>query len=114
MGFTIPIDVDRPDFDKVKNRLRNKDRLKIGRSHNNTILDTRKYEIEYKDGHTSLLAVNEISENMFVQVDGEVNWHIIFQDIVDHGYRGTGVKYQDAFIVTCIGTKCRREMMKRV
>ena len=68
MGFIIPIDVDRSDFDKVKNRLRNKDRLKIGKSHNNPFLDTRKYEIEYKDGHKALLTVNEISENMFFKL----------------------------------------------
>ena len=43
MGLAIPRDGDRPEFAKVTKRLRNKDGLKIGRSHSNPILDTRMY-----------------------------------------------------------------------
>ena len=28
----------------------------------------------------------------------EVNWHVLFQEIVDHRYDGTELKEQDAFI----------------
>ena len=72
--------------------LRDKDGLPIGRAHNNPILYTRMYEVEYKDGQKALLAANAIAENMFAQVDGEGNGHVLFQDIVDHRYDGTGVK----------------------
>ena len=67
-----------PDFSKVTKTLMNKDRLPIGRYHNNKILDTRMDEVEYKDGHKSSLAANAIAENIFDQVDGEVNWHVLF------------------------------------
>ena len=40
MGLVIPIDGDRPDIAKVTKCLRNKDGRKIGRFHNDTILDT--------------------------------------------------------------------------
>ena len=53
MDLEIPRDGDGPDFAKVTKRLRDKDA--IGRSHNNPILDTRMYEVEYKDGQKSLL-----------------------------------------------------------
>ena len=89
MQLSIPRDGDRPDFAKVKKRLRDKYRLPIDRAHKNPTLDTRMYEVEYKDGHKSLLAANAIAENMFAQVDGEGNRHVLFQDIVDHMYDGT-------------------------
>ena len=50
MEFVIPRYGDGPDFAKVTMRLRDKDGLPIGRSNNNPILDTRMYEVEYKDG----------------------------------------------------------------
>ena len=55
---------------------------------------------------------NAIADNMFDQVNGEVNWHILFQYIFDHRYEGTEVKYQDAFITARTGTNCRRETTK--
>ena len=69
----------RPAFDKVTKRLRNKDGLPISRPHNNAILDTRMYKLDYKDRHKGLLASNAIAENMFDQVDGEGNRHVLFQ-----------------------------------
>ena len=92
MELAIPRDGDGPDFAKMTKRLRDKDMLTIGRSHNNPILDTRMYEVEYKDGHKDSLAANAIAGNIFSQVYGEVNWHVLFQEIVDHRYNGTEVK----------------------
>ena len=40
MELVIPRDGDGPDFSKVMKRLRDKDGIPIGISHNNTILDT--------------------------------------------------------------------------
>ena len=47
-------------------------------------------------------------------MNGEGNWHILFQEIVEHRYNGTKVKYQDAFITTHTETKRRRETTKGV
>ena len=69
--LAIPIDGDRPDFSKVTKCLRDKDELPIDRSHNNPILYTIMYAVEYKDGQKYFIVANEIAENVFAQVDGE-------------------------------------------
>ena len=71
MELAIPSDGDRPDFTKATKNLRDRDGLTIGRDRNNQILDTRMYEVEYKDRHKALLANNVIAENMFAQIDEE-------------------------------------------
>ena len=110
----IPRYGDGTEFSKVKKRLRYKDGLPIGRAHNNPILDTRMYEVEYNDRHKASLASNSIAENIFDQVDGDGNRHVIFQEIVDHRYDSKEVKEKDAFITTRTGTKSFRETTKEV
>ena len=88
--------------------------MTIGRSHNNKILSTIMYEVEYKDGHKYLLAANMIAENMLAKIYGGVNWHVLFQEIIDHRYVSTKVKEHDAFIMMHTGTKRRKEMTKGV
>ena len=48
---------------------------------------------------------NAIAENIFAQVNGEVNHHVLFEDIINHKYDGPEVKNQDAFITANTGTK---------
>ena len=72
------------------------------------------YEVEYKDGQKTSLTFNAIAENMYDRFDGKVNWHVIFQEIVDHRYNGTEVKEQNVFITMSTGTKCRNETTKGV
>ena len=69
--------------------LRDKDGMPIDRDHNNPIIDTRIYQVYYKDGHKASLAANEIANNMFSKVNREGNRHVLFQEIVDHRYDGT-------------------------
>ena len=112
MELAIPRDGEGPEFATVTKRLRDKDGLPIGKSNNNPILDTRMYEVEYKDGHKASLAANAIAENMFAQVDEEGNRHVLFQEISDHRTDGSEVKQQDAYITTRNGNKRRRETTK--
>ena len=60
MDLKIPRDGEGPDFAKVKKCLRDKDGLPIGIAHNNSILDTRMYKVEYIDGYKASLAANAI------------------------------------------------------
>ena len=87
--LVIKIYGDRPDFSKTTKIFRNKNSLPIGKAHNNPILDKIMSKVDYKDGHKTSLAFNAITENIFAQVDGEVNWHVLFQYIVNHRYDGT-------------------------
>lgn len=43
----------------------------IGKAHKNPHLDTRRYEVEFVDGHSEILSTNIIAENLFYQVDEE-------------------------------------------
>ena len=70
-------------------RLRDKDGLTIDRSPNNQILDTIMYKLEYKDSNRYSLVTNALAKNTFSQFNGEVNWHVLSQEIVDHRYNGT-------------------------
>ena len=60
MEFSIQRDGDGPEFSQVITRLRDKDIMPIGKSIDNSILDTRKYKAEYPYGHKASLAANEI------------------------------------------------------
>ena len=47
-------------------------------------------------------------------MNGEGNWHVLFQDIVDQRYGGTEVKEQDTFITMRTRTKRHRETTEGV
>ena len=114
MELVIPRYGDGPNFGKLEKRLRDKDGLPIVISQNNPIMYTIMYKVEYKDCHKASLTVNVIAENMFFQVNVEVNWHVLFQDIFDHGYDGAEVKDQGAFVTTRNGKNRCREKTKGV
>ena len=61
------------------------------------------------NGHRASLAANAIAENLFAQIDGEGNHHVLFEEIMDHRTNGKQVLQQDAFIVNRSGTRRRRE-----
>ena len=58
-------------FAKVKKQVLDEDGNPIGTPNKNPILDARKYEVEYLDGTTEILAANTIAENMLAQVDDQ-------------------------------------------
>jgi len=60
-----------PAFTRVTKRLRDANGLPIGTAHDNPILDSRMYEVEYQDSHKAAMAANAIAQNLFAQVDAE-------------------------------------------
>ena len=62
MELAISSDGAGTEFSWVSRCLRDKDGLTIGKSIDNPILDTCKYEAEYPDEHKKSLTANEISE----------------------------------------------------
>ena len=89
---------------RVTKRLRDVNGLPIGTAHDNPILDSRMYDVEYQDGHKAAMAANAIAQNLFAQVDAEGNCHVLFDEIIDHRTDGKEVKHQDAFLTTRLGT----------
>jgi hypothetical protein len=83
--------------------------LPIGTAHDNPILDSWMYEVEYQDDYKSAMAANAIAQNLFAQVDAEGNCQLRFDEIIDHRTNGKEVKQQDAFLTTRSGTRRQRE-----
>ena len=61
------------------------------------------------DGHKASLYANTIPENIFLQVDEEVNRLVLFDEIVYHRVDGTDTMKQDDFIISNNVGKRQRE-----
>ena len=109
MELALPRDGAEVQFGRVVKRMRDKDGIPIGTAHDNPILDTRMYEVEFQDGYRASLAANAIAENLFAQVDEEGNRHVLFQEITDYRTDGKQILQQDAFITNKYGARRRRE-----
>jgi hypothetical protein len=107
MELALPRDGGEVQFARVVKRLRDKDGLPIGTAHDNPIMDSRIYEVEFQDGYRTSLAANAIAENLFAQRDDEGNRHVLFQEIIDYRTNGKQVLQQDAFTTTRTGTRRR-------
>ena len=108
MELAIPRDGGDTTFAHVTKRLKDANRLPIGTSHDNPILDTRVYEVEYAYRHKAPMADNAITMNLFAQVDAEGNRHALLEKINDHRTDGKEIKQQDAFIMSKNGIQRRR------
>ena len=110
MELALPGSGGEVEFAHVTKRLRDKDGLPIGTANDNPILDSRVYEVEFPDGHNkAALAANAIAENLFVQVDGEGNRHVLFDKVIAHRTNRKELKQLDAYVQTSQGTKRRKE-----
>ncbi len=83
---------------KVKRRKRDIDGNIKGTAHQNPILDTRTYEVEFPDGEVAEYAANAIAENMYAQCDLEGNQYLIMDSIVDHKTDGHAVAFADRYV----------------
>ena len=108
MEVALPCDDDGPTFAKVTKRLRDANGLPIGTAHDNPILDTRVYEVEYLDGHRTALAANAIAANMFAQIDDDGNRFVMLDSIIDHRTDGTEIQPGNEFITSHNGGKKRK------
>ena len=108
MELALPRDDEGPEFARVTKRLRDAEGRPIGTAHDNPILDTRIYEVEYQDGHTAAMSANAIAMNLFAQVDEDGHRHVLFDEIIAHRTNGKEVKQADAFITSRQGGKRRR------
>jgi hypothetical protein len=89
----------------VKSRKRDADGSPIGQRHNNPILDTRQYEVEFPDGATDVFTANTIAESMYSQVDGDGHSFLLMSEITDHKSDGTAVSKDDGYEVTPTGQR---------
>ena len=68
----------------VKQRATGDDGKLLGRAHNNPLLDTRQYEVQFVGGHKEVLTANIIAENPIAQVDKDGHRQRMLSEIIDH------------------------------
>jgi hypothetical protein len=93
----------------VKARVRDANGIPIGVRHQNPILDTREYSVEFPDGTIDSVSANKIAEAMYAQVDPEGREYLILKEIVDHKRDGSAVALDDGYIP---GTETPRRTTK--
>ena len=96
-------------FGKVTKRLRDAEGRPIGMANKNPLLDTRQYDVEFRDGRSESLSANLIAQNLYSQIDDEGARHILLDDIIDHRRNDSAVDKADAFVKRRNGVKRRRE-----
>ena len=109
MELAIPREGGETTFAHVTKRLKDVNGFPIGTSHENPILGTIVYEVEYAEGHKASMSDNSIAINLFAQVDAEGNHHVLFDEISDHRTDGKEIKQQDAFITAKNGIRRSQE-----
>ena len=60
MELTLDGSRDRLEFARLKKRLKDANRRPISVANDNPILDSRMYEVEYRDGYVAAMAANVI------------------------------------------------------
>jgi hypothetical protein len=112
MEIALPhggMDPEDTQFAKVTKRLHDAEGRPIGTAHDNPMLDTREYEVEFLDGHSESLSANLIAQYLYSQVDQEGHRHLLLDDIVDYRRDESAIDKEDAFITMRNGVKRRRE-----
>ena len=88
---------------RVLSRKRDRDGNPTGRAHENPILDTRSYIVEFDDGHQTELTANLIAESLYSQCDPDGNQYVLLSSIVDHRRLDSAIKLADQKVVRADG-----------
>ena len=92
-------------YAKVTKRLRRPDGKPMGTRHENPLLDTQKYEVEFEDGHQAEYFANVLAENLFSQVDDEGREHLLIKEITGHRTNSNAVTTEDGYVTTKSGRR---------
>ena len=103
MEIALTNDSEGPEYAKVTKSLCDTNGISIGTFHDDTILDTWLYEVEYLDGNKAALTSNTIAENLFSQVHEEGNRHVLFDATIDHHVDWSELQRNDAFTTSANG-----------
>eukprot|EP00978_Attheya_sp_CCMP212_P003963 scaffold8437_cov60-Attheya_sp.AAC.3 len=84
-------DDDELEFAKVTKPAKDDELNPIGRAHDNPLLDSRQYAVQFHNGDTEVLTANIIAENLLSQVDDEGRRQMMLDEIVDHRILETAI-----------------------
>ena len=68
---------------RVTKRARDSDSNPLGTAHENPILDTRQYIVQFNDVDEYELAVNVIATNIYAQCNPDGNHYVILDSLID-------------------------------
>ena len=97
---------------QVKWRTLGLDGKTIGRYHENPIMNSLIYDVEFPDGQIKEYAANVISENILSQVDSEGFSTDHFESIVDYRVNDFAVPKSEGFILSRNGQRKQRKTTK--
>ena len=80
---------------RVTKRARDSEGNPLGTSHENPILDTRQYIVEFNDGDEAELSANVIATNMYAQCDTDGNQYVLLDSLIDFSRSTTALCYDD-------------------
>ena len=89
-------------------RKRGADGKYIGNYHENPIVDTAIYDVEFADGNVESYFANQIVESIIMNVDDDGNTTCHVKEFVDHRRDGKALRGDDAFITSNGERKPRR------
>ena len=92
---------------KVISRKRNNDGTLVGNSHDNPILDSRMYVIDFGEGDYAEYSANVLMENLYSQVDDDGLQYSLLDGIVDHMKLDDAVPTDSGFYTTSTGATRR-------
>jgi hypothetical protein len=109
IGSQILVDVGNMRIEGiVTKRARDAEGNLVGKSHRNTLFDTRKFVVESQDEVLGEYTVNQIVENIYAQADAEGNMHSVMAEIVDHRKDSSAILLQDGCTVDRQGKNTQR------
>ena len=77
----------------------------IGQAHRNPMLDTPKFEVELKNGETEKIMADQISANIYSQLEYDGREIFQFKGIIDHKKDGYVLTKETGFTVLQLGHK---------
>ena len=89
---------------RVTKRACDSDGNLLGTAHENPILDTRQYIVQFNDGDEAELAANVIPTNMYAQCYPEGNQYVLLHPLIDFRRSTAALCYDDQKVTDNGGT----------
>ena len=90
---------------KVRKRAIGPEGVTTGVYHDNPILNSVVYEVEFPDGQIREYAANVIAENMLSQIDSEGYSTTLMSGIIDYNRNDNAIEESDKYVVTRSGQR---------
>jgi hypothetical protein len=92
----------------VRGRVQDEEGRPIDIANNNPLLESRKYQVEFADGHSEELTANVIAENLIAQVDEERRRQIMLGEIMDHCVLPDAIPQSQGTYINSYGVKQKK------